>query len=82
MSILRNDTSFEQSTKVLMQLSNREYNYDKNKSYSKRILSELFAQDKDDFIKKEVEKLLSLFCYKYSLGTGESAYTGAAIIKE
>lgn len=36
----------------------------------------------DDFIKKEVEKLLSLFCYKYSLGTGESAYTGAAIIKE
>lgn len=71
MSVLRNDTSFEQSTKVLMQLSNREYNYDKNKSYSKRILSELFAQDKDDFIKKinssNVYDLLSGYCRLYKI---------------
>ncbi len=71
MSVLRNDTSFEQSTKVLMQLSNREYNYDKNKSYSKRILSELFAQDKDDFIKKinssNVYDLLTGYCRLYKI---------------
>lgn len=71
MSVLRNDTSFEQSTKVLMQLSNREYNYDKNKSYSNRILSELFAQDKDDFIKKinssNVYDLLSGYCRLYKI---------------
>ncbi len=71
MSVLRNDTSFEQSTKVLMQLSNREYNYDKNKSYSKRILSELFTQDKDDFIKKinssNVYDLLSGYCRLYKI---------------
>lgn len=71
MSILRNDTSFEQSTKVLMQLSNREYNYDKNKSYSKRILNELFTQDKDEFIKKinssNVYDLLSGYCRLYKI---------------
>lgn len=71
MSVLRNDTSFEQSTKVLMQLSNREYNYDKNKSYSKKILSELFAHDKDDFIKKinssNVYDLLSGYCRLYKI---------------
>ena len=71
MSVLRNDTSFEQSTKVLMQLSNREYNYDKNKSYSKRILNELFTQDKDDFIKKitssNIYDLLSGYCRLYKI---------------
>ena len=46
------------------------------------IVSEGNSIPEDDFIKREVEKLLSLFCYKYSLGTGESAYTGAAILKE
>ncbi|HAF29327.1 MAG TPA: hypothetical protein DCG75_09805 [Bacteroidales bacterium] len=51
-SCLRPDTSFEQVTKVLMQLSNREYNYDKNKTYSKRILNELFTIDKVDFTNK------------------------------
>ena len=46
------------------------------------IVSEGNSIPEDDFIKREVEKLLSFFCYKYSLGTGESAYTGAAILKE
>lgn len=46
------------------------------------IVSEGTSIPEDDFIKKEAERLLSLFCYKYSLGTGESAYTGAAILKE
>lgn len=71
MSVLRNDTSFEQSTKVLMQLSNREYNYDKSKSYSKKILNELFTQDKDDFIKKisssNIYDLLSGYCRLYKI---------------
>lgn len=51
-SCLRPDTSFEQATKVLMQLSNREFNYDKNKTYSKKILNELFTTDKTEFINR------------------------------
>lgn len=46
------------------------------------MVSEGTSIPEDAFVKKEAEKLLSMFCYKYSLGTGQSAYTGAAIIKE
>lgn len=70
-SCLRPDTSFEQATKVLMQLSNREYNYDKNKTYSKRILNELFTIDKVEFTNKikssNIQDLLTGYCRIYKI---------------
>jgi len=49
---LSNNVSFEQFTKVLMQLSNREFDLNKNKNISKKLINELFNNHKVNVIKK------------------------------